>query len=106
MKSSEFCKHDTWLVEVSPKWALGIKNCFRCRENISYVTNDNFYVTSYSNMTWFTDPTWQLPLTDIDERLVLRRVDITQAGKLTAETRRRLKTLTQNGDYSYRRFST
>ena len=54
----------------------------------------------------FSPWTWQLPLTDIDERLVLRRVDLTQAGKLTAETRRRLKTLTQNGDYSYRRFST
>ena len=54
----------------------------------------------------FSPWTWQLPLTDIDERLVLRRVDITQAGKLTAETRRRLKTLTKNGNYSHRRFST
>ena len=42
----------------------------------------------------FSPWTWQLPLTDIDDRLVLRQVDITQAGKLTAETRRRLKTRT------------
>ena len=54
----------------------------------------------------FSPWTWQLPLTDIDDRLVLRQVDITQAGKLTASTRRRLKTLTENGDYSHRRFNT
>ena len=48
---------------------------------------------------------WQLPMTDIDGRLVLWQVDIMQAGKLTADSRRRLETLAQTVDYSYQRFS-
>ena len=54
----------------------------------------------------FSPWTWQLLITNIDERLVLRQVDITQAGKLFAETWRCLKTLTQTGNYSYQQFST
>ena len=51
--------------------------------------------------TW----TWQLPISDIDDRLVLRRVDITQAGKLTADSWRHLKTLAQTGNYSHQKLS-
>ena len=83
-------------------WGTTAKNlCMGIYRPVQILESNRLPTTKPCRGQCFAPWTSQLSLSDIDNRLVLWRVDIPQAGKLDIKSRRRLKTLTKTEDNAH-----